>query len=178
MRVATLACRECCDCEGVLIPRDLEGVIYVDDLCQRPGDLSRSIAGATRLVMIVHPIGLSTAKVQRSVRSAGIDPLGIQYLSADTIEGDSSRAALLIRGASARAEAFIESQPEHARPRFGVRRSRRDLLSVPVPYYEAIPLVDDNVCAAADGCRTCVGSARRGLTSGRSDTSSSIAMPV
>jgi ferredoxin len=157
MSVAALACSGCCDSEGVLIPRDLDEVIYVDDLCHQPGDLSRSIAGATRLVMIVHPAALSTAKVQRSVRRAGIDPLGIQYLSADTIDGDASRAALLIPGASARAEAYIESRPEHARPRFGARRSRRDLLSVPVPYYEAIPLVDDDVCAAADGCSACVG---------------------
>lgn len=162
MSVATLACSGCCDREGVLIPRDLDGVAYVDDLCHEPGDLSRSIAGATRLVMIVHPAGLSTAKVQRSVRSAGIDPLGIQYLSADTIDGDTSRAALLIRGSSARAEAYIESRPEHARPRFGAQRSRRDLLSVPVPYYEAIPLVDDHVCAAADGCRACVGECPQG----------------
>ena len=156
MSVATLACSGCSRGEGVSIPRDLDQVTYVEDLCQRPGDLSRPVGGATRLVMIVHPDELALAKVQRSVLRAGIDPLGVQYLSADTVAGDTRRAGLLIGGASARAEALTESRPEHARPRFRTRRNRRDLLSVPLPYYEAIPLIDGGACAAADGCRTCV----------------------
>lgn len=156
MSVATLACAGCTNYNGIAIPLNLERVTYVDDLCSRPGDLAGSIAGATRLVMIVHQAALSMAKIQRSVRGAGIDPLGVQYLSADTIAGNTSRAGVLILGAVARAEAFIESRPEHARPRFDAGRTRRDLLSVPVPYYEAVPLIDDHVCAAADGCRACV----------------------
>ncbi len=156
MSVATLACSGCSQREGITVPSGLDQVVYVEDLCQRPGDLSRSIGGATRLVMIVHPAALSLAKVQRSVLRAGIDPLGVQYLSADAVAGDTRRAGLLISGASARAAAFIESRPEHARPKFGAQFTRRDLLSVPVPYYEAIPLIDTSACAAADGCRTCV----------------------
>jgi ferredoxin len=153
MKIATLACGDVGD---PTIPLGLDGVVYVDDLCRRPDDLTRSIGDADRLVVIVHPTELSLAKVQRSARIAGIDPLGIQYLSADTIAGDARRAALLIEGAAARVAAFGESRPEHARPTFGGRRTRRDLLSVPQPHYEVVPLIDDHACAAADGCRACV----------------------
>ena len=153
MKIVTLACR---DVGHPTIPPGLEGVVYVDDLCRRPGDLTRWIGDADRLVAIVHTTELSLAKIQRSARIAGIDPLGIQYLSADTIAGDTRRAALLIEGASARVAAFGESQPEHARPTFRGRRTRRDLLSVPQPHYEVVPLIDDHTCAAADGCRACV----------------------
>ena len=150
MNVVTLACGD------DAVPFDLEGVVYVDDLCRKPGDLSNPLAGADRVVMIVHPADVSLAQLQQSVRAASIDPLGVHYLSADTIAGDVRRAAVLLQGATARVAAYVESRPEHARPTFGGPRSRRELLSVPHPHYEAVPLIDETVCAAADGCRACV----------------------
>ena len=153
MKVTALACAAPGD---VAVPPELEGVVYVDDLCRRPDELSDSIDGSDRLVMIVHPARVSLAQMQQRVRAAGVDPLGVQYVSAEAIAGDARRATVLLGGAVARAAAYEESSPEHARATFGGRQSRREMISLPKPHYESVPLIDEGICAAGTGCRACV----------------------
>jgi ferredoxin len=153
MKTAVVACS---DRSLYDIPDDLDGVDYIADLCRKPTDISGLIDGADRLVAIVHPGDLSLARIQQTIRAAGIDPLGVQFVPAAAVTDDVARASVLIDGARARAAAYAESGLEHSRPTFGGARSRRDLLTVPQPYYEAVPLIDADVCSAADGCQACV----------------------
>ncbi len=154
MKVKVLACASP---GSSAIPTDLEGVDYVEDLCRKPGDLTAMIGGADRVVMLVHPHELALADVQQSVRDADIDPLGVQFISAESVAGDAQRARTIVAGSAARAAASSDSRPEHSRATFGGQRSRREVLKLPKPYYEAVPLIHADSCAAADGCRACVG---------------------
>ena len=151
MSIATLACA---DSLGFETPSSLSDVTYLEHLCSHP-DLRHEMEDANRLVMVVHRAHLALALVQRQARVLGIDPLGIQMVDAESIGGDPQRASILLAGARARATEYAGSEPENARPVFGTTLSRRQLLTVPKPHYESVPLIDRNLCAADSGCRAC-----------------------
>lgn len=151
MNIATLACRDHIDRANL---DDLD-VVPVADLCRSPPELNELIGDADRLVLVVDQADLALAQVQQCARSAGVDPLGIQYVAIAALAGDRAGAALA--GATARALAFPGSRPEHARPTFSGKRSRRDMLTFLRPHYEVVPDIDRGTCAADSGCRACVG---------------------
>ena len=147
MNVAVLACAD-----GPAIWPDDTGVVGIAGLCLSPEQLTAEIGGAERVVLLLHESQYGLAEVQKALRSVEIDPLGVQILEApkDLAAFD---ATLTLAGLHARALAYAGSQPEHAKPVLRGEVTRRGLFRPPQPEYLAAPLVDHEVCAAADGCR-------------------------
>lgn len=52
--------------------------------------------------------------------------------------------------------AITPATPEHAKPVLSNAVTRRGLFRPPQPVYVAAPMIDPDICAAADGCRACV----------------------
>lgn len=153
MTVAVVACSEAI---GTDIPQFPEGVMVVGDLCSRPARLGDVIDGADTLVLVVHPRDVELSRLQAAVRQAGFDPFGVPLVDVAGVAGTAERFDVIIAGASARGAAFRGSRPEQARPVMSEKMSRRALLTIPRPFYEAVPAIDQTLCAAADGCRACV----------------------
>ncbi len=151
MKVTTLLCWD--GPEGLHAP-DHEDLYTVNELCRHPDTVARLGADADRLVLALHHDDYELAPIQTGARAVGIDPLGVEILEMPRDEDD-EWLQVTLAGAEARAGAFGGSQPEHARPSFPKRLSRRSLLTTPKPEYEAVPMVDHGVCAADDGCHAC-----------------------
>ncbi len=152
MRVVTLACRD----ERTSPVPALEGVTHVPDLCADPSVIDPHVAGADRLVLVVHPEDVTLATLQRHVRAAGIDPMTVQYVPAESIAQDATRMPVILAGVMARAAALADGEPEHVRPVFGGTRSRREFLTMPRPHYEPVPHIDESICVSGNGCASCV----------------------
>ena len=150
MSVATFACL---DGPPLALPA---GVVGVKELCRRPSQIVDLCSDPPGVVMVLHSDGFEVAAVQTAVRSLGVDPLGMQVVSADALGTDPERTERVLRGAAARAAAFPGSDPEHARTIFAMSLTRRGLLRLPRAHYVAVPLIDRASCAAGDGCRACV----------------------
>ncbi|MBI2169604.1 MAG: 4Fe-4S binding protein [Actinobacteria bacterium] len=128
----------------------------VAGLCTRPEPVRELAAGATAVVLGLCDRRHSLGAVQREVRKAGLDPLGVEFVDLRDADGDVGRLETLLAGAAARAEAFPGSGPEHAKLVMGQTANRRALLTLALPEYHAAPAVDDGPCAAERGCRACV----------------------
>lgn len=152
MKVTTLFCWD--GPEGLHAPDDQDDLYTVNDLCRHPDTVERLAADTDRLVLALHHNDYDLAPIQTGARAVGIDPLGLQIFEIPP-DTDDERLRVTLAGAAARAAAFGGSQPEHARPSFPKRLSRRSLLTTPKPEYEAVPMVDHGVCAADDGCHAC-----------------------
>jgi ferredoxin len=133
------------------------GVAGVPDLCAHPGSLHDVIGAAESLVLLVHPEDVELSRLQAAVRKAGFDPFGVPLVDVGGAAGDPARLHVMVAGAAARAAAFGGSRPEQARPVMAGAMSRRSLLTIPRPHYEAVPAIDHALCAAGDGCKACVG---------------------
>lgn len=148
MNVAVVACAD--------EPRiELAGAIEVEGLCTSPAQLASVGLEADRIVVILHEKRYDLAAVQKAMRSQGIDPLGAQILDLPAAS-DPLDVSLTVAGLQARASAYAGSQPENAKPVLPREVTRRGLLRLPQPVYLAAPVVEHDVCAAADGCRACV----------------------
>ena len=145
MKTTTLMCHP----GGSMVEED-PGFVAVLDLCQQPELIVEHATGADRLVLALHRGDYALAEVQAQARLLGMDPFGVQivHLEKEPRPG----LSVTLAGLTARATAFTESKPEHAKAEFPRRVSRRALLTLPKPEYVAVPLVDTEVCAAADGC--------------------------
>jgi ferredoxin len=119
-------------------------------------------AKADRLVLGLCAGRYSVGDVQREVRRAGLDPLGVEIFDLDDAGGESDRLELMLAAAAARAEAFAGSRPEQAKLTFPRHTSRRALVTFSLPEYQAAPAIDESRCAAARGCRACVEVCPRG----------------
>ncbi|HSJ82625.1 MAG TPA: 4Fe-4S binding protein [Acidimicrobiia bacterium] len=131
-------------------------------LCARPEPIRELAAGADRLVLGLCRGRYSVGDVQREVRRAGLDPLGIEIVDLDDAGGESERLELILAAATARAEAFTGSRPEQTKLSFPGHASRRALLTFSIPEYQAAPAIDESRCAAARGCHACVEVCPRG----------------
>lgn len=128
----------------------------VPGLCSEPEQIRAHAAGATRLVLGLCGDRYALGPVQRDIRRVGLDPLGVEIVDLRSAAGDPDRLAVLLAAATARAESFAGSSPEHAKLRFPTQTSRRALLTFALPEYVAAPAVDPSRCAADRGCRACV----------------------
>lgn len=137
-------------------------ITVVPDLCNSPRRLVDVAAGASSLVLLVHPHDVELPGLQAAMRKAGFDPFGVPLVDITAAGGDRDRLDVMISGAVARSRAFASTRPEQARPVMPREMSRRALLTFPRPYYEAVPAIDAALCAAADGCRACVESCPEG----------------
>lgn len=148
MNVAVVVCAD--------EPRiEVEGAVAVSGLCASPAVLANEELDAEQLVLVLHEKRYDLAFVQMALRSVGIDPLGTQILGASGTP-NSSDLGLALDGLRARAAAYTGSEPEHAKPILRSAVTRRSLFRPPQPVYLAAPMIDQDVCAAADGCRACV----------------------
>jgi ferredoxin len=110
---------------------------------------------ADRVVLVLHEESYDLSGVQKALRSIDVDPLGVQIT--DFKPGmDAASLSATIGGLRARASAFVASAPEHAKPVLSQSVTRRGFLRPPAPMYVAAPRVDQQMCAAGDGCRACV----------------------
>lgn len=134
---------------------EVDGVIGVSGLCASPTLLANEELDADQVVLILHESRYDLSYIQTALRSVGIDPLGTQILDADRM-ANSSELSLALQGLTARAAAYAGSEPEHAKPVLQGAVTRRGLFRPPRPVYLAAPMIDAEVCAAADGCRACV----------------------
>jgi ferredoxin len=134
---------------------DVEGAVAVKGLCDSPEQLAHEGIEADRMVLLFHEKRYDLAAVQKSLRSMGIDPLGTQILEVPS-SSDPYDASLPLVGLLARASAYAGSEPEHAKPAVRGEVTRRGLFRLPQPVYLSAPMIDHDVCAAADGCRACV----------------------
>jgi ferredoxin len=132
-----------------------DGVTTVPGLCEHPASIGEAVGEADSLVLLVHREDVELSQLQAAIRKSGFDPFGVPLIDIAGTAGDPVRLGAIIAGASARASAFGGSQPEHARPVMSGTMSRRSLLTIPRPYYEAVPLIDGAICAAGDGCKAC-----------------------
>jgi ferredoxin len=137
------------------IPIDGPDTVVVDGLCKNPGQIRGLDVPWDRVVAVVHRNQYHLPDVQKSLRSVDVDPLGAQILSTDG-ETDATALGVTVEGLRARAEAFKDSAPEHAKPVFQREVTRRGFLKPPVPAYVSAPRVDHASCAADGGCRACV----------------------
>lgn len=152
MNTTALGCADSLPDEFANVAR----VTFLADLCTRPGQIAEYTDDAERLVLVLHRDDYTLSSVQTQIRAVGIDPLGIQLLDVAAAAGDAHRLDVMVAGALARVEKYAGSKPEHAKPVFPAVVSRRELLTIPKPTYEAVPLVNHEVCAASDGCHACV----------------------
>lgn len=149
MTTKTLICR--LD-EGVVEAAD-PNLVAIAHLCKQPELITEHARGADRLVLALHWDAYALAEIQAQSRLLGLDPFGVQILHLPNEPRPGLGVAL--SGLAARAAAFTDSKPEHAKAVTPQRVSRRALLTLPKPEYVAAPLVDTQVCAAADGCKAC-----------------------
>jgi ferredoxin len=143
------------------------GVEVVPDLCDHLGQLSPAIVrqGAVRAVLGLCSQDYSQVELQVRARKAGLEPFGVEVLPLGTLCArvhDSPQAAwkaqVLLSAAVARARAFRESGPEHARLHFlphHQKVSRRHLFTLPPFGYRPVPGIRTEACAAGAGCRLC-----------------------
>ncbi len=133
--------------------------VAIQGLCESPEGLAewigRQAADIERVVLLLHESHYDLAAVQKALRSVEVDSLGVQILEvpAGISKGDLEVA---VAGLKSRAVAFAGSRPEQHKPVRSERVSRRALFLPPQPVYLAAPMVDHELCAAADGCRACV----------------------
>ena len=130
------------------------GIAAVKGLCNSPAQLAAAVGEAERAVLLLHQGRYDLAEVQKALRSADIDPLGAQIL-AFSVGPDNAELETAVAGLRHRTLAFAGSRPEHAKPVLRGEVTRRGLFKPPQPVYLAAPMVDHDVCAAADGCRAC-----------------------
>ncbi len=150
MTVAVVVCGD-----APAIPQAVDGAILVDGLCAEPRRMFSYIADTDAIVLALHPGGFQLSHVQQALRGLGIDPLGAQVMSVEQ-NSDVDTVTASLRGLIARSDAFEGSEPEHAKPVPVGKVTRRALLRPPIPEYVAAPMIDRDLCAAADGCRACV----------------------
>ncbi|MFV1961201.1 MAG: 4Fe-4S binding protein [Acidimicrobiia bacterium] len=137
------------------VVHDVPDAVVVDGLCQSPHQIGAVALDVDRVVLVLHEGSYDLPGVQKALRSIDVDPLGAQIT--DFKPGvDAVSLSAIIGGLRARASAFVESVPEHAKPVLPELVTRRGFLRPPTPTYIAAPLVDQQMCAAGDGCRACV----------------------
>ena len=172
----------CQDLQGVVPPgldltslarglsSNLRGVVVqvAAGLCHSPGVVPQAVrqARARRLVLGLCSSRYPVSEVQAQVRRASLDPLGLQAVDlGSALQGAPSplaagaRARLALAAAVARARAFPGSRPENVKTALaalGQRVSRRALLTLPPVTYYSVPTVDDERCAAGEGCDQCL----------------------
>jgi ferredoxin len=97
------------------------------------------------------------AALQAEARKAGLDPFGVEIRVLGAAQGPEGveRAALQLTAAAARAQKYSGARPEQARPRFPQGLDRRALLHLSWLFYETVPGVDPERCAAEQGCQIC-----------------------
>ncbi len=154
MNVAVVVCDDEPDIE-------VEGAVAVSGLCATPALLANEELDAEQAVLVLHEKRYDLAFVQMALRSAGIDPLGTQILDTSGVT-TSSELGLALDGLRARAGSYAGSEPEHAKPVLQTAVTRRGLFRPPQPVYVAAPMIDPDICAAADGCRACVDACPQG----------------
>jgi ferredoxin len=150
VKISTLVCSDPTHPAPTLGAAD---VTFVEELCQRPSQIALHADDAERLVVVLHPGEVSLADLQTAVRSAGVDPLGVQIIDATQ---PARRLAVAVAAARAHAAAFRGSSPEQSKPVFEEEVTRRTLLRFPRPHYVGAPQIDPSICAADDGCHACV----------------------
>ncbi|MEA2002565.1 MAG: 4Fe-4S binding protein [Actinomycetota bacterium] len=150
MNVAVFACAD-----EPAIRHEGDDVVGIRGLCREPMLLVDAVGEATRAVLLLHERAHDLADVQKALRTAELDPLGVQILEVsagvDEVELD-----VAVAGLQHRAEGFAGSRPEHAKPVLRGEVTRRGLFRPPNPVYLVAPMIDQKACAAADGCRACV----------------------
>lgn len=101
----------------------------------------------------------------------GLDPFGIEVLDlgafcalAHPRPQATEKAKLLLGAALAKARAYRGSRPENAKPvlSWDQQVSRRGLFTLPPVRYEAVPSIQQEACAAEEGCRVCAMACPRG----------------
>jgi ferredoxin len=102
---------------------------------------------------------------QVGLRRLGLDPAAVELVdlgrevgAASDRSAATSRAALRLAAAAARAGAFRGTRPDSLRPVLAWEQSlsRRSLFTLPPVTYRLVPSVRPDDCAAPDGCRACV----------------------
>jgi ferredoxin len=153
MSVAIVGCRSS---RSEPFPYGDDLITGVSDLCTHPQPLADIAADAESLVLLIHPEDVELPGLQAAIRRAGFDPFGVPMIDIAGADGDEERLEVMVSGAKARAGTFTGSRPEQARPVMQREISRRALLTIPRPYYEAVPAIDRALCAASNGCTACV----------------------
>lgn len=128
---------------------------HVRGLCRAPDAIPTLSEGAGALVLGLCGGEYALADIQRQVRRACLDPLGVEIVDILDAAGDAERLEILLSAAAARAREFRGSGPEHAKLLFPQAVSRRQLFTRS-PEYHAAPAVDDTKCASGIGCSLCV----------------------
>lgn len=129
----------------------------IENLCEEPGRLVGLNASDNQVVLALHRGRFDLSRVQMALFADGVDPLGAQIVEMNPARTHGPGwLGVQVKGVIARGEAFPGSSPEHLKPRLASRVSRRAFLRPPAPVYTAVPLIDPSLCAAEDGCRTCV----------------------
>ena len=134
---------------------DRLGAVVIREWCMNP-EVPEDLEGDS-LVVAVCRDAYSLGPLQRALRRAGFDPLGVPVLGMDPEDFDDEvRLGARIVALEARAAVFKKSGPEHVRMVVPTTVSRRSLLTLSVPEYRACPAVDRTTCRADGGCAACV----------------------
>ena len=99
---------------------------------------------------------LDRAHLERRLRAAGFDPLGVPIIGLSDVDvaGD-SRIRARVAAATARAGEYRGCSQENLKPVVPPVMTRRSFLAFAAPSYRVVPRPDES-CGAADGCRACV----------------------
>lgn len=137
--------------------------VSVRGLCGNTGAIGEIVAEMTldRLIVGMCRGGYSPTELLSHARGAGIETFGTQILEIPASENsfpNKAAAVTAIRGAIARAEAFVGAAPENVKTTFsasGEKISRRALFTIPPIEYRPVPTVDRLLCIAGSGCSQC-----------------------
>lgn len=155
MTTAVLLCADGAPEPSSPVPNGVR-IVREPALCEHPGRIADLAAAASTLVVGLCPGRTARREVQTAARRAGLDALGVEAVDLAAVGRDADRLSVLVAAAVARARAFAGSRAEHAKPVFAASMSRRSLLRLPLPEYAAVPAVEQDLCAAGDGCHACV----------------------
>lgn len=137
------------------------GAIVLEGWCVKPE--VPEIVESDTLVVAACRGEFSLGPVQRALRRAGFDPLGVPVLDMGPEDySDETRLRARLEALTAHAAAFAGSRPEQVRMVVPERVSRRALLTLAVPEYRAGPAVDVETCRADGGCAACVAACPHG----------------
>ena len=144
---------------------DAARVRLLDDVCNAPRTVRDVIdgAGVDGIVVGLCSTGHSDWELRAQIKKAGLDPLGAQVVTLQTLATNGTNptawAKAVIAGAIARARAYPGSRPDTLKPVLassGHKVSRRSLFTIPPITYVPVPRINGDRCAAGDGCDLCV----------------------
>ncbi|MFQ5897619.1 MAG: 4Fe-4S binding protein [Candidatus Methylomirabilia bacterium] len=140
-------------------------VVRAPGPCENPESFLNSCPiGSGRLILGLCR-SVDKPELHRHLRKRGRDPFEVEVVALGGYgpqvpprQEGTEKAKALLGGAMARSRAYSGSHPENIKPilSWDQRVSRRSLFTLPPLFYEAVPSISAEACAAKEGCRVCV----------------------